>query len=273
MCINILPHRFNSLYPSRNRYNKLRSTLASTYKLAVAAQDKYDFARNHTRQFSWSQINKLEAVATEAKKQYETARTAYIKELPEEADADATEQKFRVSYKKELTLSRQRKPQNMKPATSRNKSEKDWADNFHNRATNQKLSIDLNVNDQQSSILQADKSIKNIQSIATKPDNSNGLNLYQKLSQIAKKMPHNLVKLGLDPQNPQHQEIFMTMYAINTGIDPHQLLENSPYSSPENAGKNNAHTDSIISQATAKMEEAAKASMTVSTARNIDRGL
>jgi hypothetical protein len=144
---------------------------------------------------------------------------------------------------------------------------------FYNRGANQQSSVESEVSEQQSAIVQPDKSSKNIQSVAPKADRSNGPTLYQNLSQIAEKMPHNLVKLGLDPQNPRHRELFMTMYAINTGIDPHQLSESSPYSSQEKAGKSNAHTDSIISQATAKMEEAAKASTTVSTARNIDRSL
>jgi hypothetical protein len=85
---------YRSFYPKTpveaEANNKLRSTLSSSYKIATTAQEKYDFARNHTRQFSWSQINKLEAVATEAKKQYEIARAAFIKGLPEEADAEAT---------------------------------------------------------------------------------------------------------------------------------------------------------------------------------------
>jgi hypothetical protein len=267
---------YRSLYPKTpaeaEANNKLRSTLSSPYKIFVAAQEKYDFARNHTRQFSWSQINDLEAVATGAKKQYEAARAAYIKGLPEEADAEATENKFRASYINKLSSIRQRNPQNAKPSTNRNKSEEDWTDKFYNRSANQQLSVESEVYDKQSAVLQSDKSSKNTQSVANKLDNSNSPNLYQKLSQITERMPHDLVKLGLDPQNPRHREIFMTMYAINTGIDPHQLLENSPYNSPESAGKSNTHTESIISQAAAKIDEAAKAS-TASTTRNIDRGL
>lgn len=123
--------------------------------------------------------------------------------------------------------------------------------------------------------MQSDKSTKDIRFVVTEPDSSSDRNLYQKLSQIAEKMPHSLVKLGLDSQNPQHREIFMTMYAINTGIDPHQLLVNSPYSSPEGSEENSTHTESIISQATAKIDEAVKRQFKteVSTARNIDRGL
>jgi hypothetical protein len=268
---------YRSLYPKTpaetEANNKLRNTLSSTYKLVIAAQEKYDFARNHTRQFSWKQINDLESVTTGAKKQYEAARAAYIKGLPEEADAEATENKFRASYINKLSSTRQRSTQNAKPSTSRNKSEEDWTDKFYNRGANQQSSVNLEVPEHQRAILQPDKDSKNIQSAALKPDRSNSPTLYQKLSQVAEKMPHNLVKIGLDPQNPRHREIFMAMYAINTGIDPHQLLEKSPYSSPEKVGKSDAHTDSIISQATAKMEEAAKASMTVSTARNIDQGL
>jgi hypothetical protein len=267
---------YRSLYPKTpaeaERNNKLRATLSLSYKIANAAQEKYSFARNHTSQFSWKQINELEAIAIKAEKQYQIARAAYIKGLPEEADAEATENKFRASYIK-MSSTQQRNTQNTKPSSSRNKSEEDWTDKFYNRGTNQQSSVESEVSEQQSAILHPDKSSENIQSANTTPNHSNSPTLYQKLSQIAEKTPHNLVKLGLDPQNPQHQEIFMTMYAINTGIDPHQLLENSPYSSPENAGKNNAYTDSIISQAIAKMEEVAKASMTVSTARNIDRGL
>jgi hypothetical protein len=128
---------YRSCYPKTpveaEANNKLRSTLSSSYKIATTAQEKYDFARNHTRQFSWSQINKLEAVATEAKKQYEIARAAFIKGLPEEADAEATEKKFRVAYISKLASSRQRKPQNTQPSTNRNKSEEDWTDKFYNR--------------------------------------------------------------------------------------------------------------------------------------------
>jgi hypothetical protein len=257
---------YRSLYPNTpaevEAKDKLRNTLFSSYKLAAAAQEKYDFARNHTRQFSWSQINDLEAVATGAKKQYEAARATYIKGLPEEADAEATENKFRASYINKLSSTRQRNTQNAKPATSRNKSEEDWTDKFYNRGANQQSSAKSEATEQQRAILQPDKDSQNIQSVAPKADHSNSPTLYQKLSQIAEKMPHNLVKLGLDPQNPQHQEIFMTMYAINTGIDPHQLLENSPYN---NAGN---HTELIISQATAKINEAT----TASTTRNIDKG-
>jgi hypothetical protein len=266
---------YRSLYPKTpaeaEANNKLRSTLASTYKLAFAAQEKYDFARNHTRQFSWKQIDELQAGEIRAKRQYQIARIAFIKGLPEEADAEATENKFRSSYISKLSSTRQRNTQNAKPSTSRNKSEEDWTDKFYNRGTNRQLSVEEEVHDQQNSVLQSDKSVKNIESTIIKSDDTNNLNLYQKLSQIAEKMPHNLVKLGLDPQNSQHREIFMAMYAINTGIDPHQLLANSPYNDLEVSGKTNAHTESIISQATAKIDEAAKAS--ISTPRNIDRGL
>jgi hypothetical protein len=198
-------------------------------------------------------------------------RSLYPK-TPAEANAEATENKFRASYINKLSSTRQRNTQNAKPSTSRNKSEEDWTDKFYNRSSNQQLSVESEVYDKQSAVLKSDKSSKNTQSVANKLDNSNSPSLYQKLSQITEKMPHNLVKLGLDPQNPRHREIFMTMYAINTGIDPHQLLENSPYNSPKNVGKNNTHTESIISQAAAKIDEAAKAS-TASTTRNIDRGL
>jgi hypothetical protein len=269
---------YRSIYPKTPAgaevRNKLSDTLASSYKLAAAAQEKYDFARNHTRQFSWSQINEFETVANGAKKQYEVARAAFIKGLPEEADAEATEKKFQASYQSKLASTRQRKAQNIQPSTNRKKSEKDWTDGFHNRTTNQQLTVDSSVNGKQSSILKSDESIKDIdiQSVANQSGSSNSPNLYQKLSQIAEKMPHSLVKLGLDPQNPQHREIFMTMYVINTGIDPQQLLQDSPYNNLAGTGETNNHTDSIISQATAKIEEAAKAS-TTSTSRNIDRGL
>jgi hypothetical protein len=257
---------YRSLYPNTpaevEAKSKLRNTLFSSYKLAAAAQEKYDFARNHTRQFSWSQINELEAVATKAQQQYGIARAAFIKGLPEEADAEATEKKFQAAYINTLNATRQRKPQNAKPTPNRAKSAEDWTAGFHSRDIKQQLSINSNVNDEQSSFVKFDKPMQNIQPVITKPDSSNSQTLYQKLTQIAEKMPHNLEKLGLNPQNPRHREIFMTMYAINTGIDPHQLLENSPYS---NAGN---HTELIISQATAKINEAT----TASTTRNIDKG-
>jgi hypothetical protein len=268
---------YRSLYPKTPAEaevgNKLSSTLASTYKVAIAAQEKYDFARNHTRQFSWSQINKLEAVATEAKKQYEIARAAFIKGLPEEADAEATEKKFRAAYINKLTTSRQRKTQNTQPSTNRNKSEEDWTDKFYNRNTIQELPEDSSIDNDQSLILESGNSTKNSQSVVIKPDSADSPTLYQQLIRIAKKMPHNLEKLGLDPQNSRHQEIFMTMYAINTGIDPRQLLKDSPYSSQVNKDGGSDHAELVVLQATAKMEEAAKASTTLSTARNIDRGL
>jgi hypothetical protein len=267
---------YRSLYPKTPAEaevgNKLSSTLASTYKVAIAAQEKYDFARNHTRQFSWSQINKLEAVATEAKKQYEIARAAFIKGLPEEADAEATEKKFRAAYINKLTTSRQRKTQNTQPSTNRNKSEEDWTDKFYNRNTIQELPEDSSIDNDQSLILESGNSTKNSQSVVIKPDNADSPTLYQQLSRIAEKMPHNLEKLGLDPQNPRHQEIFMTMYAISTGIDPRQILKDSPYSNLANKEGGSGHAELVILQATAKMEDAAKAS-TISTARNIDRGL
>jgi hypothetical protein len=267
---------YRSLYPKTPAEaevgNKLASTRASSYSLAIASQEKYDFARNHTRQFSWSQINKLEAVATEAKKQYEIARAAFIKGLPEEADAEATEKKFRAAYISKLTSSRQRKPQNTQPSTNRNKSEEDWTDKFYNRNTIQESPEDSSIDNDQSLILESGNSNKDAQSVVIKPDNTNSPTLYQQLSRIAENMPHNLEKLGLDPQNSRHQEIFMTMYAISTGIDPRQLLKDSPYSSPVNKDGGSDHAELVILQATAKIDEAAKAS-TVSTTRNIDRGL
>jgi hypothetical protein len=267
---------YRSLYPKTPAEaevgNKLSSTLASTYKVAIAAQEKYDFARNHTRQFSWSQINQLEAVATEAKKQYEIARAAFIKGLPEEADAEATEKKFRAAYISKLTSSRQRKPQNTQPSTNRNKSEEDWTDKFYNRNTIQESPEDSSIDNDQSLILESGNSNKDAQSVVIKPDNTNSPTLYQQLSRSAENMPHNLEKLGLDPQNSRHQEIFMTMYAISTGIDPRELLKDSPYSSPVNKDRGSDHAELVILQATAKIDEAAKAS-TISTARNIDRGL
>ncbi len=265
-----------SLYPKNPAeaevVNRLRNKLDSSYKLFAAAQEKYDFARNHTRQFSWSQINQLEAVANAAEKQYKIARANYYKELPEEADAEATENKFRASYRKELASNRQRKTQSVRPSTNRNKSEEDWTDKFYNRNIKKQSPEDSNIRDEQSLVLKPENHIKESQSVVIEPDNVSSPTLYQKINQIAMKMPHNLEKLGLNPQNSQDREIFITMYAINTGIDPRTLLKDSPYNSLIEAGETSNHTESIILQATAKIDEAAKAS-TVSTAKNIDRGL
>jgi hypothetical protein len=172
-----------------------------------------------------------------------------------------------------LASSRQRKPQNTQPSTNRNKSEEDWTDKFYNRNTIQESPGNSSIDNDQSLILESGNSNKDAQSVVIKPDNTNSPTLYQQLSRIAEKMPHNLEKLGLDPQNSKHQEIFMAMYAISTGIDPRQLLKDSPYSSPVNKDGGSDHAELVILQATAKMEEAAKASTTLSNARNIDRGL